>query len=402
MDFEWIRWRHPIGLEFPRGNIRNSTNLYYDPFIISKLYGLFDNRQGTSSTTTSKRTTRTTRLGPKTVNTSTARHSNHQDKYHNIVIGHPVKNESCTGNVKDFQASICSVQGRRLGKHLDLLETEVFQREDFKPKQAYFAIKITIFGEPERCLRRLEIGIERPNLKSFIPTWYSPKEEDWKALYLKWPFSQLSYSLRCDIIIIYFFHKFERGTSQKALHRFEDALQGENEQIEQWGTRLEGYEMAAKRYGVRIPFSAYLRQWMHGTRPGYFLTELRKAKNPASPGKMSMVHDRDSFDLWYHNMMANFRQTKREQEGHMQLKIKDRQNNYAQYRNRPMQSSRKARTTPSSTTRKDLQRQGPGYKRERNPHSQLFQRERSESDKTKTANNSNKPDKDMSKVKCFN
>ena len=155
---------------------------------------------------------------------------------------------------KTFKPRYAARKDDDWAKHLDLLETEVFQREDFKPKQAYFAIKITIFGEPERCLRRLEIGIERPNLKSFIPTWYSPKEEDWKALYLKWPFSQLSYSLRCAIIIIYFFHKFERGTSQKALHRFEDALQGENEQIEQWGTRLEGYEMAAKRYGVRIPF----------------------------------------------------------------------------------------------------------------------------------------------------
>ena len=80
--------------------------------------------------------------------------------------------------------------------HLDLLETDVFQKEDFKPKQVYYSIKVTIFGEPERCLRRLEIGTEKPNLRTFIPTWYKPKEEDWKALYLQWPFSQLSFALR--------------------------------------------------------------------------------------------------------------------------------------------------------------------------------------------------------------
>ena len=60
-------------------------------------------------------------------------------------------------------------------------------------------------------------------------------------------------------MIIYFFHKFEKGSSQKALKRFEDALQGENEGLETWGTRIAGYEMRAKRYGIQLPFYVYLR-----------------------------------------------------------------------------------------------------------------------------------------------
>ena len=83
-----------------------------------------------------------------------------------------------------FKPRYAARQSDDWAHHLDLLETDVFQKEDFKPKQVYFAIKVTIFGEPERCLRRLEIGTERPNLRGFIPNWYKPKEEDWKALYL--------------------------------------------------------------------------------------------------------------------------------------------------------------------------------------------------------------------------
>ena len=253
-------------------------------------------------------------------------------------------------------------------QHLDMLETDVFQKEDFKPKQIYFSIKVTIFGEPERCLRRLETGTERPNLKAFIPTWYKPKEEDWKALYLQWPFSQLSFSLRCAIIIIYFFHKYERGSSQKALRRFEKALQGDNESIEDWGTRLSDYAMRAKRYGIKLPFHIYLRQWMCGTRPGYFLTELRKAKNPSEPGKTPIVHDRDSFDLWYHNQLANYRQTQREQEGHQQLKLQERYSNRNSFNRQNSQPSKKTSDNyrnarqPHNPNNRDLRRQGPGYK----------------------------------------
>ena len=109
-------------------------------------------------------------------------------------------------------------------RHLDLLETEVFQKEDFNAKQIYFAINLTIFGEPERCMRRLEIGTERPNLQHYIPQWYKPKQQDWRAIALKLPFGQISYSMRSAILIVYFFHKFERGSAQKVLLRFKDVL----------------------------------------------------------------------------------------------------------------------------------------------------------------------------------
>ena len=40
-------------------------------------------------------------------------------------------------------------------EHIDKLEIDVFQMEDFNSKQCYYAIKRTIFGEPERSLGRL-------------------------------------------------------------------------------------------------------------------------------------------------------------------------------------------------------------------------------------------------------
>ena len=181
--------------------------------------------------------------------------------------------------------------------------------------------------------------------------------------------------MRIAILIVYFFHKFERGSAQKALRRFKDALQREDEGIEAWTTRINDLEMRALRYNVDLPFHLYLRQLLHGTRPGYFLTELRKAKNPKSIGQLPQIHDRDSFDLWFSNTMANYRQTQREKEGHQELQLRDRQRN----RNRDSgPRSRNSRITSRTNrqnkrTTEDLKRQGPGYRQERNPHSKLLQ-----------------------------
>ena len=53
---------------------------------------------------------------------------------------------------KSFKPRYAARQMDDWTQHLDLLETEVFQKEDFNSKQIYFTIKTTIFGEPERCM----------------------------------------------------------------------------------------------------------------------------------------------------------------------------------------------------------------------------------------------------------
>ena len=53
---------------------------------------------------------------------------------------------------KNFKPRYAARQTDEWTRHLDLLETEVFQKEEFNVKQIYFAIKVTIFGEPERCM----------------------------------------------------------------------------------------------------------------------------------------------------------------------------------------------------------------------------------------------------------
>ena len=51
---------------------------------------------------------------------------------------------------KNFKPRYTARQNDDWTRHLDLIETEVFQKEDFTAKQIYFTIKLTIFGEPER------------------------------------------------------------------------------------------------------------------------------------------------------------------------------------------------------------------------------------------------------------
>ena len=53
---------------------------------------------------------------------------------------------------KNFKTRYSARQNDDWTRHLDFLETEVFQKEDFNVKQIYFAIKLSIFGEPERCM----------------------------------------------------------------------------------------------------------------------------------------------------------------------------------------------------------------------------------------------------------
>ena len=163
--------------------------------------------------------------------------------------------------------------------------------------------------------------------------------------------------------------------------------------------------MRALRYNVELPFHLYLKQWVHGTRPGYFLTQLRKAKNPDKLGKTPEITDRDSFDLWLSNTMANFRQTKREQEGHYELQLRERHSNRLQYNSSRPKNSKNSRFRRQSNRQSqnkgedDLKRQGPGYRQERNPHSKLLDKKPNQQD----SNRSNPTGRfDMAKVKCFN
>ena len=117
--------------------------------------------------------------------------------------------------------------------------------------------------------------------------------------------SKHSYALRVVVVIVYFHKKFQRGSAKTAWMEFQNAVQFENESIEDWTARLDSYFIRLRRYGTTIPFAHYLEQWCTGSNRGFFLNELRKAKNPATVGAVPLVHDMISFQNWRATMLDN-------------------------------------------------------------------------------------------------
>ena len=101
--------------------------------------------------------------------------------------------------------------------------------------------------------------------------------------------------------------------------------------------------------------------------------------------------------------MGNFRQTQREKEGHQELQIRDRQrsrNRTYSPRTRTRQLGNRSNTRGQNSGKRsrDLKRQGPGYRQERNPHSNLLEQKGTREPPTKNSEGT----VDMTKVKCFN
>ena len=186
-------------------------------------------------------------------------------------------------------------------------------------------------------------------------------------------------------IIVYFHQKFQRGTAKIVWKRFEDAAQMPKESIERWELRLEKLEIDLRKYGTEIPFEDLLEKWATGTTPGFFLSELGKAKNQIHPDKPPLIHDRQSFELWKNAMTSNARQTRMEAERHQELIAR---------RERSQQNSRhtKQHFTPAKSDTPPNQQQRTA---KRNPHSNLL-RKRSDTE------NSPRKKRDMSKIKCYN
>ena len=199
------------------------------------------------------------------------------------------------------------------------MESTVFEPDNFNPKQCYYALKSTLRHEAKNCLLRLEQQLEVPNIKQILPSWFSPTSTDYQALYFATNFVQLSYPLRLVIVIAYFHRKFQPGSAKLKWHEFLNMFQFQDESISQWTCRMEEKLLELKSFNIHVPFKDYLEQWCSGTRKGFFLTSLQKAKNPVTGGAKPLVHDMQSFQNWKTNILDVIRQTQRENERRMQL-----------------------------------------------------------------------------------
>ena len=169
---------------------------------------------------------------------------------------------------------------------------------------------------------------------------------------------------------------------------FQNAVQFDNESIEDWTARLDSYFIRLRRYGATIPFAHYLEQWCTGSNRGFFLNELRKAKNPATVGAVPLVHDMISFQNWRATMLDNLRQTQRENDRHFELV------------SRAQRASSRRRGKGPTNNGRQIQKDDPGsfpkksQDRElRNPHSTVLQ---------STPKDKKPGTRDMSKIQCYN
>ena len=79
---------------------------------------------------------------------------------------------------------------------IDFLEAGVFEKEEFYPKQCYFAFKTIMTGDAKLRFEQIEENVEKQNWKKCIPSWYRPNAQDWEAIACDHPFSSFSYGLK--------------------------------------------------------------------------------------------------------------------------------------------------------------------------------------------------------------
>ena len=104
---------------------------------------------------------------------------------------------------KYFKHTFSGSQQESWAGHLDKLESEVFERNSFVPKQCYFTLRMTLRSAALTSIVSIEQGTEKPNWRLCIPAWYKPDAEDLtKMLHYALPGLFLLASPRADYSIL--------------------------------------------------------------------------------------------------------------------------------------------------------------------------------------------------------
>ena len=118
--------------------------------------------------------------------------------------------------------------------HVNELERRQTVRHLWLPRQFYFGLQETLTGKAKETMALLEKGLERPKLRDFIPTWYSPSQQEWHVLNQDQvpPFAHFPFRTRVVVVIYYFLHKFQANTtSHEVWDRFTHAMQSMHESL---------------------------------------------------------------------------------------------------------------------------------------------------------------------------
>ena len=117
---------------------------------------------------------------------------------------------------KYFKHTYSGARNESWAQHLDHIETEVFERENFYPKQCYYALRGTLTLDAMQTIQLIERGLETPRWRTCIPPWYKPSNEDLTNMLHSRPFAFFTYSLKLALIVVYFHHKFSQGSAKTA------------------------------------------------------------------------------------------------------------------------------------------------------------------------------------------
>ena len=128
----------------------------------------------------------------------------------------PLNMKALNDIYKYFKHTFSGSQQESWAGHLDKLESEVFERNSFVPKQCYFTLRMTLRSAALTSIVSIEQGTEKPNWRLCIPAWYKPDAEDLTKMLHYMPFQAYSYSLRLTLIIVYFHQKFQKDSAKTA------------------------------------------------------------------------------------------------------------------------------------------------------------------------------------------
>ena len=117
---------------------------------------------------------------------------------------------------KYFQKTYSGLKEQCWASHIDALEAEVFEREDFGPKQCYYTLRATLRDRALTTLHCIEQGLEQPQWRLCIPPWYKAQVDDLYNVMNYRPFLMFSYTLRLVLLVVYFHRKFQKGSAQKS------------------------------------------------------------------------------------------------------------------------------------------------------------------------------------------
>ena len=349
-------------------------------------------------------------------------------------------NMKTVDNVTDyFSLQFSGDSGQDWMNHVNELERQQASKHLWIPRQFYYALANTLTGKAKETLDRLEKGLERPKLQSFIPTWFYPSQQEWHALN-QGPtpvFAHFPFRTKVVIIIYYFQFKFQINTAHDIWDRFTHSMQTVHESLQDWGCRLESYVRQTAQYGIQVSWRQYIHQWLVGTQNKSFVRLLTKAMKKDRHGP-PIVYDHASFTEWYQNYKAEALETKRLSQMQSRLVAANRARRPTSNRKQPRgnessgtgsskpRSTSLFKTPDSSRDKRDASsrdkrdaRGGPAKTRNRNmfsrllgprlkdtAKSQLPDRSKGETSRLNARSNhtfqSRKPPRDMSKVVCYN